>query len=83
MTDISQELLEAKKDVERMEWLIKNVQEKLLRPGTLSSDFPDMRTHWVFPTLMCSGPIGGFQSLREAIDIQIEHEKSQKQISTN
>lgn len=66
------------KNLERFAWLLRNSKENLLHPKTLSSDFPDLRTHWTFPTLICSGPVGGYLTLPEAIDIQIELEKSKQ-----
>lgn len=65
-------------DLKRFEWLVKNSSERLLKPRQNSEFDLDLRTNWVTPTLICSGPVGGFTSMREAIDIEMQREKDKK-----
>lgn len=56
-------------DAARYRWLREHAKEELVRPETLDSEFPDMRTHWVLPALIAYGPVGGpTRTLDEAID---------------
>ena len=58
-----------RKDAERFRKLASIATEQLLSPARAASEIcPDMRTHWVLPTLICSGPIGGHVSFAEAVD---------------
>lgn len=58
-----------KRDVARYRWLRDHAKEELVRPETLNSELPDMRTHWVLPMLIAYGPFGGpTRTLDEAID---------------
>lgn len=57
------------KDAARFRWLKENAKEVLLRPQYAGSEFPDMRTCWQFPVLMCSGAVGGYVEVDRAIDI--------------
>ena len=63
------DLLEMRKDAERYRKLAAAAKEQLLRPDRAACEMlPDMRTHWVLPVLMCSGPVGGFASFADAVD---------------
>lgn len=56
-------------DAARYQWLKSRASERLLNPrAALSEICPDMRTHWKLPTLMCSGPVGGYLDFDAAID---------------
>ena len=55
-------------DAERYRWLRNKAREKLLYPARAGDEVPDLRTKWSIPTLICSGPVGGFRSFDEAID---------------
>lgn len=59
------------KDAERYRWLRTMAREQLLNPKMASSEYPDMRTYWRLPTLICSGPVGGFVEFDAAIDAAI------------
>lgn len=62
-------LEEAQEDAERYRWLRSMAKERFLDLKASGAEyFPDMRTHWCIPTLICSGPVGGFMSFDEAID---------------
>lgn len=56
-------------DADRFVRLGDRAHERWLRPETIGSEFPDHRTHWVLPPLICSGPVGGVIRFREAVDI--------------
>ena len=43
--------------------------ETLVDPRNSHADLIDTRTEWRLPTLICSGPIGGFNTFDEAVDI--------------
>jgi hypothetical protein len=59
-------------DAARYRYLRQSATEELLRPATLHSEWPDLRTHWRFPVLIAYGPIGGpTRSLNECIDAAI------------
>ena len=73
---MSKDTTEEQQDLARFAWLVKKAKEEYLHSKTLSSDFPDMRTYWKIPTLICSGPIGGFIEFREAIDIAMKNDKN-------
>lgn len=56
-------------DAERWQWWCANAKERLLDVRRAQSEIaPDMRTHWVGPVLICSGPVGGHMTPSEAID---------------
>ena len=56
-------------DAMRYRWLKSQASEELLNPrGALSEICADMRTHWKLPTLICSGPVGGYLDFDAAID---------------
>lgn len=58
-------------DAERFRWLRDNAREELLNPQAAASELaPDMRTQWVLPTLICSGPVGGYLTFEQAVDIK-------------
>ncbi len=62
--------------LEEYQWLLDNCTETYLYPNRASSEyFPDTRTRWEIPTLICSGPIGGHITLRKAIRIAMEKAK--------
>lgn len=63
---------EARRDAERYRWLRNNAKEELLYPARAVGDMPDLRTAWALPVLICSGPVGGFLTFDEAIDIKLE-----------
>ena len=56
-----------------------NAKETFLNPMTTPSECPDMRTVWEFSKLICSGPVGGFTPVDEAIDIEIEKLKGEQE----
>ena len=57
-------------DAERYRCLKSQSKEQLLNPRGAASEFcADMRTHWKLPVLMCSGPIGGYLSFDDSVDI--------------
>jgi hypothetical protein len=58
----------AREDAERYRWLRTMAKEQLLDPRAAGSEWLDMRTHWRLPTLICSGPVGGFMSFDAAVD---------------
>ena len=64
----SAEIAGALRDAERYRWLRMMAKEQLLNPKAAGSEWPDMRTYWRIPTLICSGPVGGFIDLDTAID---------------
>jgi hypothetical protein len=70
--DTVKELAEARRDAERYRWLRDNAKEELLYPARANGDMPDLRTAWALPVLICSGPVGGFLTFDEAIDIKLE-----------
>lgn len=56
-------------DAARYRWLKSQASEELLNPrAALSEICPDMRTHWKLPTLICSGPVGGYLGFDASID---------------
>lgn len=56
-------------DAARYRWLKSQASENLLNPrAALSEICPDMRTHWKLPTLICSGPVGGYLDFDASID---------------
>lgn len=62
------------KDALRFRALRDAAKEVLLHPGRANSEIcPDLRTKWEIPTLICSGPVGGFLSFEEAVDIFMEN----------
>lgn len=63
----------------RWEYMKANAKETFLSSQTLSSECADMRTVWEFPKLICSGPVGGFIPVDEAIDIEIEKLKGEQE----
>lgn len=66
MSNFSQQDIE---DLERFRWLAEQAKEELINPKSLNSEFGvDLRTYWKLPTLICSGPIGGFDDFRKSID---------------
>ena len=64
----SAEIAGALRDAERYRWLRMMAKEQLLNPKAAGSEWPDMRTYWRIPTLICSGPVGGFIDFDTAID---------------
>lgn len=63
------DLLAHVEDARRFRKLQAVAKETLLRPNLGDGyGLPDLRTHWVLPTLMCSGPVGGFVPFAEAVD---------------
>ena len=63
-------------DAARYRWLRSQASEKLLNPrAALSEICPDMRTHWKLPTLICSGPVGGYLDFDAAIDAARSQDK--------
>lgn len=63
-------------DAERFRWLRRYATEEPLRPGTLDSEWPDLRTYWRLPRPIAYGPVGGpTRSLDEAIDAALAGEK--------
>ena len=67
----SAEIAGALRDAERYRWLRMMAKEQLLNPKAAGSEWPDMRTYWRIPTLICSGPVGGFIDFDTAIDSAI------------
>lgn len=64
------EIERMRQDAERYQWLKSQSKEQLLNPRGAASEFcADMRTHWKLPVLMCSGPIGGYLSFDDAVDM--------------
>jgi len=58
-----------RKDAERYRKLEAAAKEGLLSIKRASCEvLPDMRTHWVLPTLMASGPVGGTSAFGDAVD---------------
>lgn len=56
-------------DAARYRYLKSQASEQLLNPrAALSEICPDMRTHWKLPTLICSGPVGGYLDFDASID---------------
>ena len=68
----SAEIAGALRDAERYRWLRMMAKEQLLNPKAAGSEWPDMRTYWRIPTLICSGPVGGFIDFDAAIDAAID-----------
>ena len=64
----SAEIAGALRDAERYRWLRMMAKEQLLNPKAAGSEWPDIRTYWRIPTLICSGPVGGFIDFDTAID---------------
>ena len=64
----SAEIAGALRDAERYRWLRMMAKEELLNPKAAGSEWPDIRTYWRIPTLICSGPVGGFIDFDAAID---------------
>lgn len=59
-------------DARRYAFLRENAKETYLHPNRVNSEIcPDIRTKWEIPTLICSGPIGGFIEFDDAVDILI------------
>lgn len=59
-----------REDAARYRCLKSQSKEQLLNPRGAASEFcADMRTHWKLPVLMCSGPIGGYLSFDDSVDI--------------
>ena len=64
------------KDVKRLDWLSNHAKEVLLDERRAASEIcPDFRTKWELPTIMCSGPVGGYSSFRDGIDVLMEAEQ--------
>lgn len=78
--DVLRDMIEQNQlDAERYRGLRELAKEQLLHPSRAFSEFaPDMRTHWVLPTLMCSGPIGGYADFDEAVQIAIDAAKARE-----
>ena len=68
----SAEIAGALRDAERYRWLRMMAKEQLLNPKAAGSEWPDMRTYWRIPTLICSGPVGGFIDFDAAIDAAMQ-----------
>ena len=68
----SAEIAVALRDAERYRWLLMMAKEQLLNPKAAGSEWPDMRTYWRIPTLICSGPVGGFIDFDAAIDAAMQ-----------
>ena len=66
------EIAGALRDAERYRWLRMMAKEQLLNPKAAGSEWPDMRTYWRIPTLICSGPVGGFIDFDAAIDAAMQ-----------
>lgn len=66
MIDFDKALIETY--ARRYRWLRMMAKEQLLNPEAAGSECPDMRTYWRIPTLICSGPVGGFIDFDSAID---------------
>ena len=67
------------RDAERYRGLKALAKECLLRPSAARAEIlPDMRTHWQLPTLMCSGPVGGFNGFDEAVDAALAAQRGNK-----
>ncbi|MFT4267857.1 MAG: hypothetical protein QM586_11665 [Xenophilus sp.] len=65
-------------DAARYRCLREAAKEQLLNPKGAANEYaPDMRTHWVLPVLMCSGPTGGYRTFDEAVDSLIEEKAGQ------
>lgn len=65
------------RDARRYRALRDAAKEVLLHPNRANSDIcPDLRTKWELPILICSGPIGGFLSFDEAVDIFMENQNA-------
>jgi hypothetical protein len=57
-------------DVARWRALAASAKEELLDPHRAASEVaPDLRTHWVLPTLICSGPVGGHMTFAKSVDV--------------
>lgn len=78
--DVLRDMIEQNQlDAERYRGLRQLAKEQLLNPSHAASEFaPDMRTHWVLPTLMCSGPVGGYVDFDEAVQIAIDAARARK-----
>lgn len=48
--------------------------EEFIRPPR-GEQFLDLRTYWKFPTLICSGPVGGYMNPTEALDALLEYHR--------
>jgi hypothetical protein len=57
-------------DAARWRALAASAKEELLDPRRAASEVaPDLRTHWVLPTLICSGPVGGHMTFAKSVDV--------------
>ena len=66
---LQENLRQTQTSAEKYHWLRAAARETLIRPATAYSEYPDLRTKWELPVLVCSGPIGGYTTFDDAITI--------------